>query len=216
MRELAQVGVTADGLAGQGQPACLIMEHHSEAMQDNQLPSSAGTASGGWRAAGLFAVRYGIGGAMILAGVVVLMAVGGDLGMYGLASALGAGLSVLLLNLLYRIGVSGDRDREREEDARRYFDKHGLWPDDEEESRERAAEPVTRPDQAVSAELEERRSKATVGNRDRSTVSAPVSGSPGHRDADVRGASGRSRWRSEGGAAHSRRQRRGSTRHSGR
>ena len=150
------------------------MEHQSEAMQDNQQPSSAGTASGRWRAAGLFAVRYGIGGATILAGVVVLMAVGGDLEMYGFASALGAGLSVLLLNLLYRIGVSGDRDREREEEARRYLDEHGLWPDDEEESRERGAEPVTQPDQVVSAELEERRSKATVGHRDRSTVSAPV------------------------------------------
>jgi hypothetical protein len=83
--------------------------------------------------------------------------------MCGFASALGAGLSVLLLNLLFRIGVSGDRDHEREEDARRHFDKHGLWPDDEQESRERAAEHVTRPHQAVSAEQEERRSEATVG-----------------------------------------------------
>jgi hypothetical protein len=32
---------------------------------------------------------------------------------------------VLLLNVLYRIGVQGDR----EEEARRYFDEHGRWPD---------------------------------------------------------------------------------------
>jgi hypothetical protein len=36
---------------------------------------------------------------------------------------------VLLLNLLFRMGVEGDRDREREEAARRYFDEHGHWPD---------------------------------------------------------------------------------------
>ncbi|MFL5859903.1 MAG: hypothetical protein ACJ780_03865 [Solirubrobacteraceae bacterium] len=111
------------------------MEHQSDAMQDNRQPSRIGTARGRWRAVGLFAVRYGIGGTVVLAGVVVLVVVGGDLGMYGCASALGAGLSVMLLNVLYRIGVTGDRDREREEDARRYFDQHGLWPDDEEESR---------------------------------------------------------------------------------
>jgi hypothetical protein len=68
---------------------------------------------------------------MILAGVVMFVVVGGELGAYGFASAAGAGLSVLLLNLLYRLGVSGDQDREREEEARRHFDAHGVWPDDE-------------------------------------------------------------------------------------
>jgi hypothetical protein len=36
---------------------------------------------------------------------------------------------VLLLNVLYRIGVEGDKERDREEAAREYFDKHGHWPD---------------------------------------------------------------------------------------
>jgi hypothetical protein len=85
-----------------------------------------------WGSAGLFAVRYGIGGAIVVAGVVVLAVVPGDMGTYGFASAVGAGLSVVLLNLLYRLGVSGDREREREEEARRYFDAHGVWPDDDE------------------------------------------------------------------------------------
>jgi hypothetical protein len=44
--------------------------------------------------------------------------------------AVGSGLSVLLVNFLFRLGVSGDREREREEQARRYFDEHGVWPDD--------------------------------------------------------------------------------------
>lgn len=84
-----------------------------------------------WRAAGLFAIRYGIGGVIVLAGFVVLVADGGELGWLGFASAIGAGLSVVLLNLLYRMSVSGDRDREREEEARRYFDEHGEWPEEE-------------------------------------------------------------------------------------
>lgn len=44
----------------------------------------------------------------------------------------GAGLSVALLNLLYRVGVQGDRERESEDDARRYFDRHGRWPEERE------------------------------------------------------------------------------------
>lgn len=96
-------------------------------------PSGHNTSSSiSWRSAGLFAVRYGIGGVMVLAGIVVLAVVPGDLGAYGFASAIGAGLSVVLLNLLYRLSVSGDREREREEEARRYLDEHGFWPDDEE------------------------------------------------------------------------------------
>ena len=42
-----------------------------------------------------------------------------------------AGLSVWLLNLLYRVGVKGDRERDDEDRARAYFDEHGHWPDEE-------------------------------------------------------------------------------------
>jgi hypothetical protein len=44
---------------------------------------------------------------------------------------------VLLINFLYRLGVSGDRERDREEWARAYFDEHGEWPEEEEKVRER-------------------------------------------------------------------------------
>jgi drug/metabolite transporter (DMT)-like permease len=37
-------------------------------------------------------------------------------------------LTVWILNWLYRLGIQSAEDREREEDARRYFDKHGRWP----------------------------------------------------------------------------------------
>ena len=39
-------------------------------------------------------------------------------------------LTVWLLNWLYRLGLESDRDREREERAREYFDEHGRWPDE--------------------------------------------------------------------------------------
>jgi hypothetical protein len=76
-------------------------------------------------------VRYGIGGAMVFAGIVMLIISPSGLGPEGFGMAVGGGLAVLLLNLLYRVGVSGDREREQEERAREYFDEHGEWPDEE-------------------------------------------------------------------------------------
>lgn len=75
-------------------------------------------------------VRYGIPLAFAAAGLLVLVLVPGDSGLEGWLLFTGAGLSVLLLNALYRMGVSGDADRDREELARRHFDEHGRWPDD--------------------------------------------------------------------------------------
>lgn len=91
-----------------------------------------------WHSLALFGVRYGIGGLMILAGLVVLLVSPAGLGPHGFAMMASAGGSVLLLNFLFRMSVSGERDREREEEARRYLDEHGVWPDeDEERPRER-------------------------------------------------------------------------------
>jgi hypothetical protein len=77
----------------------------------------------------LHAVRYGIPLALLIAGIVVA----GTSGRVGLAAGamfISAATAVLLLNVLYRIGVEGDRDRDREEEARRFFDEHGRWPDE--------------------------------------------------------------------------------------
>jgi hypothetical protein len=41
-----------------------------------------------------------------------------------------AGSSLYLMNLLLRVGISGDRERDAEDAARAYFDKHGRWPDE--------------------------------------------------------------------------------------
>jgi uncharacterized membrane protein YoaK (UPF0700 family) len=74
----------------------------------------------------LHAIRYGIPLVLLIAGVVV-----GALAESLAAAALffSASSAVLLLNVLYRIGAEGDRERDREEAARAYFDEHGRWPD---------------------------------------------------------------------------------------
>jgi hypothetical protein len=77
-------------------------------------------------------VRYGLGAAMIVGGVVMIVLNPGGLGVDGFAMAVGGGLSVLMINFLFRLGASGDRERQREEDARTYYDEHGEWPDEEE------------------------------------------------------------------------------------
>jgi hypothetical protein len=78
---------------------------------------------------GLLVVRYGIGAVMVIAGIALLLAVPGT-GVDGFAMAVGGGLAVLLINVLFRMGVSGDEERAREEQARVYFDENGVWPDD--------------------------------------------------------------------------------------
>ncbi len=57
----------------------------------------------------LNAVRYGIPAALVIAGVVVSATGGLAAG----ALFISAGTAVLLLNVLHRMGVEGDRDRDR-------------------------------------------------------------------------------------------------------
>jgi small neutral amino acid transporter SnatA (MarC family) len=75
-------------------------------------------------------IRYGLGAAMIIAGIVMAAINPGGFGVDGFAMAVGGGLSVLLINFLFRLGVSSDQEREREEEARRYLEEHGVWPDE--------------------------------------------------------------------------------------
>ena len=39
-------------------------------------------------------------------------------------------LTVWLINWLFRMSVESNREREDEEEARRFFDRTGRWPDD--------------------------------------------------------------------------------------
>jgi hypothetical protein len=75
----------------------------------------------------MHAVRYGIPLVLLIAGVVV-----GALADSVTAAALffSAASAVLLLNVLYRIGAEGDKERDTEQSARDFFDEHGHWPDE--------------------------------------------------------------------------------------
>jgi hypothetical protein len=89
------------------------------------------------RSAGMLFLRYGIGAVLVLAGIVLIIINPGGFGVDGFAMAVGGGLSVLLINFLYRLGVSGDRERDEEEQARAYFDEHGEWPEEKQKVRAR-------------------------------------------------------------------------------
>jgi hypothetical protein len=76
-------------------------------------------------------IRYGIGAIMVVGGAIMLIVSPAGLGVDGFAMAVGGGLSVLLLNYMYRLSVASEDDRAREEEARAYFDEHGEWPEED-------------------------------------------------------------------------------------
>lgn len=79
----------------------------------------------------LFFIRYVLP-ALVVVVAIILFALNPSLDSAdGAAALIGAGLSIALLNFLHRMGVSGDRDRDDEAAARRYFDEHGHWPDEQ-------------------------------------------------------------------------------------
>ena len=82
------------------------------------------------RSKSLLVVRYVVPAAIALAGVLLLILNQTIDGLEGFAMFVGVAGSILLLNVLYRVGVSGDRERDREAAARDFFDEHGHWPDE--------------------------------------------------------------------------------------
>jgi hypothetical protein len=84
----------------------------------------------------LLAIRYGIPLVLFIAGTIVT-ATAGRVGLAAGALFFSAASAVLLLNVLYRIGVEGDKERDREESAREFFDEHGRWPDEPESATRR-------------------------------------------------------------------------------
>jgi hypothetical protein len=75
-------------------------------------------------------VRYGLPALLVVAGFVLLFAAPDSSRYEGFAMCIGAGLALLLLNLLFRLGATGDRERDREDAAREYLAEHGHWPDE--------------------------------------------------------------------------------------
>ncbi len=86
-------------------------------------------------AALLAATRVGLPLVIAIAGA-ILIAVGhagvnSPVAVTGLALLLVA-VMVWMLNWMFRMSIASNRDRDVEEEARRYFDVHGRWPDDPE------------------------------------------------------------------------------------
>src|ERR1017187_3947510 len=72
----------------------------------------------------------------------LVIAVAGAVGIvlgHGRTSLAGAGVGLLviavivwMINWMIRLSVESNDDRDREEAAREYFDRHGHWPDEDE------------------------------------------------------------------------------------
>jgi hypothetical protein len=75
-------------------------------------------------------IRYGLPAVLVVAGFVLLFVADDGIKWDGFAMCVGAGLAVLLMNVLFRFGAKGDDERQAEDDAREYFSAHGHWPDE--------------------------------------------------------------------------------------
>ena len=80
------------------------------------------------RRAVLIGIRVVLPASIVLAGLVALVAAAGPAGFGAGIVLIGVGLLVWLANLLARMSESSNADREREEAARRFMQRHGRWP----------------------------------------------------------------------------------------
>ena len=65
---------------------------------------------------------------VVVGGVLAIVLGPDDYRWEGGLGIIGAGLAIWMINVLFRIGASGDRERDEEDAAREYFDRHGHWP----------------------------------------------------------------------------------------
>lgn len=80
----------------------------------------------------LAVVRHWLPYTMMVAGLAFVAAGGASEVALGVGIPIfSAGASIKFLNALFRLGASGDEDRDREAEAREFFAEHGRWPADE-------------------------------------------------------------------------------------
>jgi hypothetical protein len=80
----------------------------------------------------LFAVRYVLPSLLCIAGLALIVIHPRGAALDGGLGIIGAGLAAFLFSFLARISMTGDEARIRKEDAaRRFFDEHGYWPDED-------------------------------------------------------------------------------------
>lgn len=77
-------------------------------------------------------MRWWIPAGLCLLGLILLVADDFNaLGVDAFAAFAGAGSSMWLINFLWRLGISGDEERDLEAVDRVYLQQHGHWPDEE-------------------------------------------------------------------------------------
>jgi hypothetical protein len=101
------------------------LHRHTPLRPEHPTPASASPGARAQRPLLAF-TRHGIPALIVAAGVVA-MSFGSDTALAGGAGLIGAGLATWLLSWLYRLGVSGDDARSREERARQRFERTGRW-----------------------------------------------------------------------------------------
>ena len=79
----------------------------------------------------LIFVRYVLPSALTLTGLVLIVVHPRGAALHGGLGIIGAGLAAFLFAFLAKVSMTGDTFRDTEEQARRFFDEHGHWPDED-------------------------------------------------------------------------------------
>jgi hypothetical protein len=79
----------------------------------------------------LIVVRYVLPAALTLAGLILIAIHPRGAALHGGLGIIGAGLAAFLFAFLAKVSMTGDKFRDSEEEARRFFDEHGYWPDED-------------------------------------------------------------------------------------
>lgn len=75
-------------------------------------------------------VRFWFPLILIVVGFAMLIISPDIIGIEGFALMIGGGLGVIVSNRIHRIGLASEKDRTAEFDARAFFDRYGVWPDE--------------------------------------------------------------------------------------
>jgi hypothetical protein len=75
-------------------------------------------------------VRFWFPLVLIVVGFAMLIISPDIVGIEGFALMIGGGLGVIVSNRIHRMGLAGEKDRDAEFDARAFFDRYGVWPDE--------------------------------------------------------------------------------------
>jgi hypothetical protein len=77
----------------------------------------------------VYLIRYGLPGLILLAGVIVIAVGSGNIATAAGIVLIGVSALVFAVNVLARLAISSQDDREREQQARDEFSWTGRWPD---------------------------------------------------------------------------------------